>query len=55
MELGSCDCLTQMRNVVNCFQLVIKLKGRRKLGTKYTVAEHTLLLSNLCLESNPLQ
>jgi len=36
-------------------KLVIKLKGRRKLGTKYTMAEHVLQLSTLCLESNPQQ
>ena len=37
------------------FQLVLKLKGRRKLGTKYTIAEHLLNLSTLCLESNRQQ
>lgn len=36
-------------------KLVIKLKARRKLGTKYTIAEHVLKLSTLCLESNPQQ
>ncbi|KAK2560441.1 Uncharacterized protein P5673_016790 [Acropora cervicornis] len=36
-------------------QLVLKLKGRRKLGTKYTIAEHLLKLSTLCLDSNRQQ
>ncbi|PFX19516.1 Synaptotagmin-4 [Stylophora pistillata] len=34
-------------------RLVIKLKGRRKLGTKYTVVGHVLILSKFCLESSP--
>ncbi|RMX44773.1 hypothetical protein pdam_00009176 [Pocillopora damicornis] len=34
-------------------KLVIKVKGRRKLGTKYTVVEYVLFLSKFCLESNP--
>lgn len=42
------------KNVIS-FQLVIKVKGRRKLGTKYTVVEYVLFLSKFCLESNPQQ